>query len=173
MCPTLPLPPHTLKIHPLICVESFVDADTVMNFTRVLFLQQFRGKSSKIFIQNLKLHYNHYLSTINHYITIIRLKRGKAKKNKLKYERSHGVHPLLHSQKLHLSTTRKTNNSKRKQNSTAVLNSKLGPRWPQIPIFLVCFFIWIYLCVSVDIAVFCLNTCCEWRKWWTGGLQVW
>ena len=117
-----PLPPHTLKIHPLICVESFVDADTVMNFTRVLFLQQFRGKSSKIFIQNLKLHYNHYLSTINHYITIIRLKRGKAKKNKLKYERSHGVHPLLHSQKLHLSTTRKTNNSKRKQNSTAVLN---------------------------------------------------
>ena len=78
--PPLPLPPHTLKIHPLICVESFVDADTVMNFTRVLFLQQFRGKSSKIFIQNLKLHYNHYLSTINHYITIIRLKRGKAKK---------------------------------------------------------------------------------------------
>ena len=41
------------------------------------------------------------------------------------------------------------------------------------PILLVCTFIWIYLCVSVDIAVFCLNTCCEWRKWWTGGLQVW
>ena len=101
-------PAHTLKILPLI--ESLVDTDTVMYFTRVLFSE---GRAKNCFIHKLKFNWNHYLSAIiNHYIAIIRLERGKAKKNKLKYDKSHGVHPVLHSQKLHLSTTRRKENLK-------------------------------------------------------------